>query len=105
MNRHVIIPSILTEIFPSYFDYLRMNINKFNIYIGSGDYKSVMNLAHDIAGTAQSYGLREIGVISKKIETAVYENNFIEAQNLIAQYSQEVANTTYSFSSDTDMTL
>ncbi len=82
----------LEEIIPTFLENRKKDQTTMESALQTGDLAAIESIAHKLAGNAGSYGLDDLGEIGAQLESVCQAGKKEEAENLISQYKNYLAN-------------
>tara|TARA_Y100000385_G_scaffold288134_1_gene353986 strand:+ start:511 stop:810 length:300 start_codon:yes stop_codon:yes gene_type:complete len=94
------VPTDLESIFPNYLTNLNNNLVLMLKDFNEKNYLNVKKIAHNIAGTAESYGLKRIGSYAFMIENALKQEKVQEIEHLLNLMITEIETSSFEYSDE-----
>ena len=87
----------LADIMPTFLNNRTKDIEIITQALGRGDMKSIEVVAHKLAGNAGGYGLAELGIIGKEMESACKQQKAEDVKILFQKMKDYLSNVEIKF--------
>ena len=82
----------LADIMPTFLNNRNKDIELITKSLSTGDLAGIESVAHKLAGNAGGYGLADLGIIGREMETSAKQKNMEQVQKLFQKMKDYLAN-------------